>query len=714
MYDKFFEYLKCKHNINLNQQQREAAVHRDGPCLVLAVPGAGKTTVLIARLAILTSIYGVDPKRILCLTFSRAAASDMKERYRQLFSGIAPEGITFSTIHSFALSVIRNYENMTGRKYRIIEDMKDKVNKSLLLKGIWREVNKDYISEDKYEELVNKIGYVKNAMLDINTFKDNNINNFNEIYIKYDNEKRKHGYIDYDDMLTLSYTILNEKPKLLEFYRNQYSYILVDEAQDSSLVQNKIIELVSKPQNNIYMVGDDDQSIYGFRAADPAQMLDFSSTYNGAKLYFMEQNFRSTQNIVRLADKIIRANDKRYGKNLKSSRGPGGKLEIIEVLDEKEQLKLIIQGLSNLRSKKGTAILYRNNLSAIPLADAFDRNGIRFYMKDTRGGLLKYKVTQDILAILNVALNKFDMESFEKIYFKVNSYLSRDVMAYLKSLGEHTSIFGGIRRCPQLSSWQKEKFRELEERFRELSFKTPDTAINYILYQLGYKDYLKRNSNDNGESIQSYEVILSVLRSIAENTNSITQFIIRVQELERIMEESKYNKNIDSVTLTTIHSAKGLEFDTCYIADVINGQFPCCESQKQYGDEKESDEYEEERRLFYVGITRAINNLYIYDIKRWNEQLTYSSDFIRAAKEIMEANGGIGKVVLKDPSGPPMVPWASNIKINPGSHVYHTNFGYGKVVSIDRDTIVVDFKNSGIKRMLLSLCINEKKLRVCG
>lgn len=713
MYDKFFKYLRDKHNISLNKQQRDAAVHRDGPCLVLAVPGAGKTTVLITRLAILTSIYRVDPKSILCLTFSRAAANDMKERYRQLFSDIAPEGITFSTIHSFALSVIRNYENMTGRKYKIIEDMKDRINKNSILKSIYREVNNEYISEDTYEDLINKIGFVKNAMININTYRDNSIINFNEIFIRYEKEKRNHGYIDYDDMLTLSYNILNEKSRLLEFYRNQYRYILVDEAQDSSLVQNKIIELVSNPRNNIYMVGDDDQSIYGFRAANPTQMLNFKSTYKDAKLYFMEQNFRSTQNIVKLADKFIRANDRRYNKNLMSQRESGGKLELIEVGDEKEQLKLLINRLEKSRSLKNIAILFRNNLSAIPLADAFERRGIRFYMKDNRGGLLKYRVVQDILGILNAALNKFDKDSFERIYYKINSYLSKEAMNYLKTSGEHVSIFEGIRRCPQLSSWQKEKFREFEERFRELSYKTPGSAINYILYQLGYKDYLRRISNNEEGSIQYYEMILAALKSIAENINSITQFIIRIQELERIMEESKYNKNIDSVTITTIHSAKGLEFDTCYIIDVINGQFPYCESQKEAGGERELDEYEEERRLFYVGITRAKNNLCIFDIKNWNGQFTYSSDFIRAVRGITEADGEIGEIILKNSLRPPAVPQNLNIKINPGSNVYHTNFGYGRVISIDRDIIVIDFKNSGIKKILLSLCLNERKLRVC-
>lgn len=713
MYDKFFEYIKEKHNISLNQQQRDAAVHKDGPCLVLAVLGAGKTTVLITRLAILTSIHRVDPKSILCLTFSRAAAGDMKERYRQLFSGVAPEGITFSTIHSFALSVIRNYENMTGRKYRIIEDAKEAINKSSMLKGIYREVNKEYLSEDIYEELLNKIGYVKNAMIDINTYKDNSIDNFNEIYRIYDREKKNHGYIDFDDMLTLSYTILKEKPKLLDFYRNLYRYVLVDEAQDSSLVQNKVIELIANPRNNIYMVGDDDQSIYGFRAADPTQMLNFSKTYSGAKLYFMEENFRSTENIVKLADKLIKANDKRYNKNLKSHRESGGRFEVIEVEDEKEQLKLLLKSLDKQKSLKGTAILYRNNLSAIPLIDAFNRCGIRFYMKESKGGLLKYRVTQDILAILNFALNKFDRDSFEKIYFKISSYLSKEVVAYLKSLSENVSVFEGVRKCPNLSSWQKGKFREFEERFRELSYKTPVMAINHILYQLGYKDYLRRGSKEGNGLIQSCEVILEVLKAVAENTTSITQFIIRVQELDTIMEESKYNKGMDSITLTTIHSAKGLEFDTCYLIDVINGQFPCCESQKDAGFEIEASEYEEERRLFYVGITRAKNNLYIYDLKSWNGQLTFSSDFIRAARGIIEATGDIGRIVLRDISGSPAVP-SLNIKINPGNNVYHTNFGYGRVVSIDRDIIVVDFKDSGLKKMLLSLCINEKKLRVCG
>ncbi|MDF2673952.1 MAG: hypothetical protein K0R09_2217 [Clostridiales bacterium] len=714
MYDKFFKHLKDKHNIKLNQQQRDAAVHKDGPCLVLAVPGAGKTTVLITRLAILTSIHGVDPKSILCLTFSRASASDMKERYRELFSDIAPEGITFSTIHSFALSVIRNYENITGKKYKIIEDMKDRINKVSMLKGIYREINNEYIGEDAYEELVNKIGYVKNAMLDIETYKDSSINNFDEIYKKYNEEKSRHGYIDYDDMLTLSYKILNENSSLLEFYRNRYKYILVDEAQDSSLVQNKVIELIASPRNNIYMVGDDDQSIYGFRAADPSQMLNFSSTYNGAKLYFMEQNFRSTENIVRLADKFIKANEKRYNKNLKSDREAGGRQEVVEVEDEKEQLELIIQRLNKLQSKKVGAILYRNNLSAVPLVDAFDRRGIKFYMKDSKGGLLKYRVTQDVLAILSVSLNKFDRDSFERIYFKVNSYLSKEVISYIKSLEENVSVFDGVRKCPQLSKWQKDKFREFEGRFKELSYKSPNRAINYILYQLGYKDYLNKSSSDKGESIQSYEMVLAALESIADNTSSIAQFMIRIQDIETLMEESKYNKNKDAVTLTTIHSAKGLEFDTCFIVDAINGVFPYCESQIEPGILPESDDYEEERRLFYVGMTRAKNNLYIFDIKSWNGQFTQISDFIKAIRKIMEANGGVGRIILKDFESSMVAPNPLNININPGNNVYHTSFGYGKVISIEKDTIVVDFNNSGIKKMLLSLCINEKKLRICG
>ncbi len=714
MYDKIFKHLKEKYSINLNQQQKDAAVHRDGPCLVLAVPGAGKTTVLITRLAILTSIYGTDPKGILCLTFSRASANDMKERYRQLFSGIAPEGISFATIHSFALSVIRNYENMRGKNYKIIEDMKDKINKTSMLKGIYREVNNEYISEDAYEELVNKIGYVKNAMLDIEDFKDNSIKNFNEIYKKYDEEKRRHDYIDYDDMLTLSLGILKKNSRLLEYYRNHYKYILVDEAQDSSLVQNKIIDLVANPKNNLYMVGDDDQSIYGFRAADPTQMLNFPSTYSGAKLYFMEQNFRSTKNIVRLADKFIKANDKRYNKNLKCDREAGGRLEVVEVEDEKEQLELIIKRLDKLKSKKEAAILYRNNLSAVPLVDAFDRRGIMFYMKDSKGGLLKYRVTQDILSILSVALNKFDRDSFERIYFKVNSYLSKEVISYVKSLGEHVSIFDGVRKCPQLSKWQKDKFREFEGRFRELSYKKPSSAINYILYQLGYKDYLKRSTSDEGEPIQSYEIILATLQSIADNTSSIAQFLIRIQDIETLMEESKYNKDKDAVILTTIHSAKGLEFDTCFIVDAINGLFPYCESQKEGNVLPENDDYEEERRLFYVGITRAKNNLYIFDIKSWNGQFTQTSDFIKAIRKIMEANGGVGRIILKDFSSSMTMPSNLNINIYPGNDVYHTSFGYGKVMSIEKDTIVVDFKNSGIKKMVLSLCINEKKLRICG
>lgn len=631
MQEKIFKYLKDKHNINLNNQQRQAAMHERGPCLVLAVPGAGKTTVLITRLALLTTVYKVNPKNILCLTFSRASAIDMKERYEYLFNGVAPEGVGFSTIHSFALSVIRNYERITTQTFKIIESQREGMSKTAILKRICFQINKEYISEDAYEELCTQISYVKNSLAEID-FYSCGIRNFRDIYKEYEQEKRKHNLIDYDDMLTKAYNILKEESKLLNFYKNQYKYILVDEAQDSSPIQNRILELVAKPNSNIYMVGDDDQSIYGFRAADPAMMLDFSTQYKGAALYFMEYNYRSTSNIVQLANNFIKSNDKRYSKNIKAYRDKVGGINIIEVRDESEQLKHMLSTVNKAERKRNIAILYRNNLSSIPLIDEFDRRKVPFYIKEGKGGLLKYKITQDIIAIINIALNKFDKASFEKIYYKINSYLSKDTMNYLKALEDNISIYEGIRRCQTLNKWQKTKFREFEERLMGLTYKNPSLGISYILYQLGYKEYLNKLSTDEGASMQSSEIILAVLKAIAKNTPTLIQFIIRINELESIIEEAKNNKNKDVVTLTTIHSAKGLEFDSCYIVDALNGLFPWCESNKANGIGEELQEYEEERRLFYVGITRAINNLCIYDLKNWNGQTAQASDFIKEVK----------------------------------------------------------------------------------
>ncbi|TDT61285.1 ATP-dependent helicase [Fonticella tunisiensis] len=712
VYEKFFKYISEKFNINLNEQQKAAALHKDGPCLVLAVPGAGKTTTLIVRLGILTSIYGINPKNILSLTFSKASAIDMKERFNYLFGDTVSAGITFSTIHSFALSVIRNYERISGRRYNIIEDTTQPINKVSILKNIYREINNEYIGEDRLDELINSIGYVKNAMLNIDEISESQIkiSNFREIYNRYKRIKERYNYIDYDDMLSMSYEILNKNDRILQFYRRQYRYVTVDESQDSSLIQNKLVQLVVSPSNNLYMVGDDDQSIYGFRAAEPDYMLNFKTVYPDAKIYFMEKNYRSTKNIVNLANNFIKSNTKRYDKNMKAEREDESPVQIIEVGSVVEQLKYIIDSFKNASNLNDYAVLFRNNLSSIPLIDALDRNNIKFYMKDSKVSLSRHWVAQDIIAMLNVALNKHDVDSFERIYYKVNSYLPKAAIDHIKNSEDDLSIFQRLLMVPFLTPGQRGKVHSLRGKFSELSNKSPGAAIDFIYNELEYKDYLKRASEE-GYSLQSLETIISILEYIAGNTTSIVQFIARLGELENIMDRSKYNKNKNAVTVTTIHGSKGLEFDTCYLIDVIDGQFPTQESMRKQGIEKDSSLYEEEKRLFYVGITRAKNNLYLFDIKGSGSKRIRSSEFINVVKEIIKANEEIGKVVSKSRETNNM---GQHINISIGTRVFHKTFGYGRVKYIEKDVVAIDFEKWGVKRLLLSICILDERMQICG
>ena len=294
--------------MNLSSEQRKAIEHVHGPALVLA-PGAGKTTVLIHRTVNLILNHNISPERILSITFSRAAARDMKARFNRDFQNISSIPVQFSTIHSFCYNLLREFAYINKIKYRLIEDEKNQLNKYNLLKKMYLDINQEYITEEKLESLLNYIGYIKNLMLTVDEFMKANkpeVENFEKIFYTYEKFKRDNKLIDFDDMLTLSYEILLNNNYILEKYRKRYDFIQVDEGQDTSKVQMEIIKLLAKPQNNLFIVADDDQSIYSFRGAYPTGLLNFNKIYPNGKVFFMEKNFRSSKNIVSVCNKFIK------------------------------------------------------------------------------------------------------------------------------------------------------------------------------------------------------------------------------------------------------------------------------------------------------------------------------------------------------------------------------------------------------------------------
>ena len=624
MSDNFFDYINKNSGINLTNQQKSAVLHTEGPALVLASPGSGKTTMLICRTKNLIS-SGVNPKNILTLTFNKAAVKDMERRYESLF-GKSSDGIHFSTIHAFALKLVKNHYNHNRKSFTIIEGSKSSINKSFILKKLYKEENGEYPGDEMLDELSSDISYVKNMMTNESEFKSD-IRNFSYIFRKYEEIKKEHDFIDFDDMLTKAFFILQNNVSMLSYCRKQFNFIQIDEGQDNSKIQNSIIKLIASPKNNIFIVADDDQSIYGFRGAFPEAVLNFNVEYKEAHIFLMEQNFRSTKAIVNAADKFIKTNKKRYDKNLFTQNEAGSSINILNFKDEDSETDFLIKEIKNSRSLSDVAVLYRNNISSIVLIDKFERNGIPFYIRDANLCFFKSHTVLDILAYIQLALDNSDIEAFLRICFKCGCFISRNAVEYIKANYRHGSVFTALKICPFLSPFQVRKIASFEMRLKALTIMNPSKAMGYIENVLNYNTYIEENSKKSGCSLDSIKTSLECLNLIAENTNTLIEFMVHLDYLQDIMKNAPMNRNKDAVTLSTVHSAKGLEFENVYMMDLCENIFPTASSADEFNIGN-TIPLEEERRLFYVGMTRAKKNLTLCTLSQRNDEKCGPSRFI--------------------------------------------------------------------------------------
>lgn len=685
----FFNLLKNKYNIDLNNQQKQAVVHKEGPALVLAVPGAGKTTVLICRTANLIFNNNINPSNILSITFSKASAKDMENRFNNLFNTSFYGNVNFSTIHSFSYSILRDFAYLNKLKFTLIESINKEINKNIIISNIYKEINNSIINEDKLEELISSISYVKNMMLnDIDIKKEKfGIKNFYKIFKTYEDFKKKKNFIDFDDMLTMTYEILITFPNILEKYRRKYPYIQVDEGQDTSKIQYEIIKLLASPRNNLFIVADDDQSIYGFRGAYPQNLLEFSKTYNDSKTFFMEENFRSSNNIVSVCNDFIKSNKNRYDKNLFTNNPNKNPINIIKFKDEFGQLKFLIEKILELKNFNNTAILFRNNVSSIGIIEELIRNNIPFNMRDSKLQFFNHWVLKDINAFINISLNDSDLKSFERIYYKMNGYISKSQLQYISKLSSEKSVFDRLTEYPGLKTYQIDNILRIKYILKSLYKKNALDAINSILYELDYISYLKDNSERFGYSYDSIKVLISNIKIIAKNSNSLLNYIERINNLKEVIESSKYNRS-NSIRLSTIHSSKGLEFENVFIVDLIDGEFP---ANKDFDDINYKKFIEEERRLFYVGMTRAKTNLFLITFKSRNNERVYQSIFLDELE----------KIVLN----------SAYDEFSIGRVVFHKKFGKGFIKEIDDDILTVQFNDFGIKNISLSLSLDRELIK---
>lgn len=593
------EYLefKEKYHIVLNKQQERALQSIEGANLLLAVPGSGKTTVLVERLGFMLLVKKIPAENILALTFNKQAAVEMKKRFSDQFGEELAEQIQFRTIHSFAYEIYRTCRDSENRKRLDLIHGKEK---RALIRDVLQKVYPDSrVTENSILDVQTIVTYIKNMMLTSDQIKalDTDSEKWSEIYKTYEVIRKQKKKMDYDDQLVFANAVLEKRPEILSELRKKYQYICVDEAQDTSKIQHCIIQKLAVG-NNLFMVGDEDQSIYGFRAAYPKALLNFRYDYKNPYIMRMERNYRSTSQIIEKAQQFISQNKGRYEKSMVSERGPGEEVQVVRLKDRISQYQYLTEIAKSNHSE--TAFLYRDNESGAVLADLLLRNNIPFTLKKPEMNFFGTKTFRDIVAYLTLALDPSDVDSFNQIVNKGILYLKKDVKDEINRLCLHQSItvFDALVKVQKENSQSiTEQIDDFLDIMHSLAAMEPAQAIDR-LFQYGY-------SNEHNVNIESLELI----RLMAAQEKTIPGFLEHVSSLENDFKKGFSSADENAIVLSTIHSSKGLEYDTVYMVDIYDGRFPSAQPDVLHRSKDNSNEEQEERRLFYVGMTRAKNKL---------------------------------------------------------------------------------------------------------
>ncbi|MBN2797220.1 MAG: ATP-dependent helicase [Clostridia bacterium] len=689
----FSENLK----IHLNEDQKQAVEHFKGPALVLAIPGSGKTTMLMYRTLNLIETYKVPPHRILSLTFSKAAALDMSKRMNDLFPN-APYKIGFSTIHRFCYSVLLSYFKTIDRTYTLLEDANAPITKQQLLRKIYHEINHEFLTEDIYEELNTAISYVKNMDLQPENHEVPSVRRFSLIVSKYDAYKKENFLMDFDDMLTMCKLLFEAKPHILKHYQEKFDFIQLDESQDTSKVQHQIIEMLAQQHQNIFMVADDDQSIYGFRGADPNSILTLHKKYPELKEYQLKINYRSSEEIIRLCEHIITNNHKRKRKVFESFHTSSGNMQYIQLDTTENQCDFILN--EHLKNDDVKAVLFRNNLSMLPLVDHLDRSDVDFSVKESNLSFFNHWTVLDMMAFMKLSMVPNDLSSFERIYYKMNAFISKNEMNYIKDHYRGSSVLDSLVDLPEIENFKRTNLRKIKSYFQQLGTMSPDLVIEFIEDELNYRQYMTDYLKKHQMHKDSSNKYLDILKYIAKHTQSISDFLDRMDQLKNTLYKARKNNNPFALHLMTMHASKGLEFDHVFLIDIDHQLFPSKSAVDAFEDNN-SEPLEEERRLFYVALSRAKKGITIVHTKFKNGQYNKASQFIteyqkhHTVEQIQETSKKDAEMNL------------AGFKVN--DKVLHTSFGVGTLIDIDGDRIMIEFKDA-TKTLSAALCNDNKIL----
>lgn len=606
--------------MSLNHAQTEAVAHNKGPCMVLAGPGSGKTLTIAKRIEYLIMKHKVRPEEILVITFTKYAAWEMKNRTRSI-CGPSSYAVTFGTFHGIYYGILKwayrlNQSNLLSdeEKYKILRE---------ILPGIdWDQEPEADEEKDYLQELAIEIGNVKNNCMDIEEYEPvkYTTEKFRKLYRTYEETKKKYRKIDFEDMLIQCRDLFMKRPDILKKWQEKFQYILVDEFQDVNQAQYDVVRMLAAPQDNLFVVGDDDQSVYGFRGAKPGIMKEFMKDYPKARQILLDVNYRSSGYIVKGALRVIGNNKIRFEKKIEAFRKPDETVHVQEVKDPVQEAEYVLERIREYREKGVSytemAVLYRTNVDARAMSELMTEYQIPFVMKEHLNNIYEHFIALDMISYLRLSQGEYDRKYFLQIANRPNRYLTRE------SMKTGNVSYESLRRYYRDKDWMVDRIDQLEWDMKMICDKTPYAAIQYIRKRMGYDEFLKEYAAYRKISSEDLFAVLEEIWQNSKGYGTIKEWFEHIESYGKMLkEQNKKNGEKEGVNLMTMHAAKGLEFDTVFVIEANEGS---CPYKKATADE----EIEEERRLFYVAMTRAKRKLVISYVKEKNGKDLLPSRFV--------------------------------------------------------------------------------------
>ena len=612
-------FLNCgvrKQEMAFSKAQTQAIMHKDGPMMVLAGPGSGKTTVITHRVQYLTKEYGIDPGDILVITFTRAAAEEMRERYEALTGG--GSRVTFGTFHSIFFRILKLAYRYTADNIVREEQQMQFVRELAQAGGLEPEDENEFAAS-----ILSEISSVKGERIALEHYYSKNCPDavFRQLYAGYEEKMRRAGLIDFDDMMVLCLELFTERKDILSAWQRRYRYILIDEFQDINRLQYEIVRMLAKPEDNLFIVGDDDQSIYRFRGAKPEIMLGFERDYPGAGRILLDVNYRSTEEIVAPALRLIGENQKRFSKAIHTT-GRHGKNVITKLWQDPGEENLAIAREIQLYLQSGVrpgdiAVLYRTNAGPRFLMEKLMEYNLPFRTRDTVPNLYEHWISRNILTYIRIALGSRAREDILQVINRPKRYISRDVMP------DETVSFEKMKAFYAEKDWIAERIESLEGDLRAIARMSPLAAVNYIRQGMGYDEYLIEYAAFRRMRSEELLETADELKESAAGFKTFDEWFAHIEAYkeELLRQAAQRRTETDAITLATMHSAKGLEFPIVYILDANEGITPHSRAMLD-------EDMEEERRLFYVAMTRAKTRLHVYAVRERYHKKAEVSRFV--------------------------------------------------------------------------------------